>query len=537
MYRAANDVWVYPERGLIRLQTTDKTKVKALQQLPEAGVRWRDSQATILLPYTDAMCRAAQGQGFNMLFATPFWSAVKPKVEGKYDAMRHQLITSAFIVLNPRCFVLSDCRLGKTGSAILALDYLQRTQAFCGGILVITTVTTMRSVWQLSVTATLPEASVHVVHGAKRDEALQIPADWFITNYDSVRLHVGDFMAAAKDGRIGCVLIDELTHAGNAQSQRHKAMYALTNQTPLKYVIGMTGSPGCKPDPVYGMVRAVNPVSMPYHTFTSWIANTTFQYGPQPFMRKPTSNCADVIHSVLQPSIRFRKEDVLDLPPIVFQNRDCAISKEQTRLLNEFRDEAVAFVSSGEPVTAANSAVLMNKLLQVPLGFLMHEGKLTELAHDKRDQVILDIIAESSRKVVIFCMFKHRLAVLEQVLTKAGVAAARIDGSVTGEKRVKILTDFSCAENPRVLVCHPTTVGFGTELSAADTMVIDGPPVLGDFSYTQMLERLSSVKQQASKISIIKVFATSEEMLLFSRLADGQTAGRAVASLFETFAN
>lgn len=526
-------MWVYPEHRLIRLTTSDRNAVDVLGSLPRAQVRWTNGTADLLLPFVDKVCRIAQNLGFKMLFASPFWAVPKPMVEGKYKPMKHQLVTSAFIILNPRCFILSDCRLGKTGSAIIALDYLQKMRAFYGGILIVTTVTTMRSVWQKSINATLPNASVHIVHGAKKHEALSVPADWFITNYDTVRLHKDAFMNAIKDGRISCLLIDELTHVGNAQSQRHKALYALANCTGLEYVIGMTGSPGCRPDPVYGMVRTINPQAMPFRTMGGWINHTTYQYGPQPFMRRPVSNCADIIHSVMQPSMRFCKEDVLDLPPIVFQLRDCGLSKEQYRLLKEFREDAVAFAKSGEPITAANAAVLMSKLLQVPLGFVLHDGEVTELDHAERDQTIIDIIQESNRKVVVFCMFKHRLAVLEQVLNKAGISAARIDGGVTGDRRAKILDEFSAKENPRVLVCHPTTVGFGTELSVADTMVIDGPPVLGDFSYTQMLERLSSPKQQADKISIIKIASTSEEQAIFSKLEAGQTAGRAVAALFE----
>ena len=85
------------------------------------------------------------------------------------------------------------------------------------------------------------------------------------------------------------------------------------------------------------------------------------------------------------------------------------------------------------------------------------------------------------------------------------------------------------------MCCHPTTVGFGTELSAADTMIFDGPPVLGNFTYSQALERLSSTKQKADKISVIKVMASAEEKAMFHRLDMGQTLGQAVAALFEDY--
>lgn len=147
--------------------------------------------------------------------------------------------------------------------------------------------------------------------------------------------------------------------------------------------------------------------------------------------------------------------------------------------------------------------------------------------------MLIEAVQESEHKTVVFCMFKYRLKHLEWLLNDAGIPTARIDGGVTSTKRTEILRAFANDAEPRVLVAHPTTVGYGTELSAADTMIFDGPPILGDFSYAQSLERLSSVKQQANKIAVIRIHATPEERLLFDKLAKGQTAGKAIAALFQ----
>ena len=538
MYKINESIVVFPEENKIAVSIKDPFQKSILSGLPKAESKDFGNTTMFLFPWCDDICRVLVNMGLDTALSTPFWAESHPKIEGKYDGMAHQLLTSAFIILNPRCYVLSDCRLGKTGSAILALDYLQRQHAFTGGVLVITTVTTMRSVWQSSIHETLPEDRIVIVHGKGKDKALQAQAEWFITNYDSVRLHTKAFAQAVKEKRIGCVLIDELTHVGNSSSQRHKAINDLVNgDGGIPYVIGMTGSPGCRPEPIYGMAKTINPGKLPVRTKTGWMNLTTFRYGPQPYMYKPVSNVAEIIHDTLMPAIRFKKEDVLDLPPITFQDRTCDLSKDQERMVREFRQDAVAFAKSGEVITAANSAVLLSKLLQVPLGFVLKDGEPMDISHDTRTDTIVDIVQESEHKTVIFSMFKHRLAMLEQELNKKGLDAVRIDGEVTGEKRAKILSDFAKTPSPHVLVCHPTTVGFGTELSAADTLVLDGPPLLGDFSYTQTLERLSSPKQQADKISIIRVMATPEEKSLFRRLDAGQTAGRAVAALFEDMKN
>lgn len=533
MFQISPNIVAYPESQSLVVSVNDPVQKHQLSHLP--GVRWQEigTYTMVELPWTVEACQVLSNIGLDATFASPIWQEEPPLIESKYSPMAHQMLTAAFITLHPRCYILSDCRLGKTGSAILALSYLQKHREIAGGILIITTVTTMTSVWAASIRETLPDDRIAIVHGKDKKAALASQAEWYITNYDSVRLKYDWFQKAVTEKRIACVLIDELTHVGNASSQRHQRIYDLVNKTSLRYVIGMTGSPGCRPEPVYGMARTVNPSKLPVRTKTGWMNLTTLRYGPQPFQYRPVSNVGEIIKSTLSPAIRFKKEEVLDLPPIVFQTRECQLSKEQNKMLSELRSQACTFAKSGETITAANAAVLVSKLLQVPLGFILSEGQATDLQEGTRADVILEAVRESDRKTVIFSMFRRRLALLVKMLQDASISVALIDGSVSGTARADILTAFKTKSDPQVLVCHPTTVGFGTELSAADTLILDGPPLLGDFSYTQTLERLSSPKQQSSKISIIKVVATLEERNIFKRLDEGQEHGKIIAKLFE----
>lgn len=540
MYMVNNQIVVSEEEGKIVVCLHDAKQVEQLKIVPNYGMQQTPNGTMIALPWDDVTCRILNNIGVQAFMASPFWKEWHPKVEGKYEGMQHQLLTAAFIALNPRCYVLSDCRLGKTGSLILGMEYLQRHCAFPGAVLVITTVTTLHNVWERSIKETLPDVTVAVLHGKGKAKIAQ-PHQWFITNYDTIRLNTEAFEKAIREKRIGAIVIDELTHVGNSTSQRHKAIAHLANDFGLEYIVGMTGSPGSNPEPVFGMAKAVNPVKLPVRTKMGWLNLTTYQYGPDPYMRSPNHDSGTYIKQALSPAIRFKKEDVLDLPPITYQDRDCALTLEQKRIIEEFRADAIAFIEENPAVTAANAAVVLNKLLQVPLGFVMssaEEHHAIDISHEPRTQVILDAVAETDRKVVIFSMFKHRLRMLQQELENAKIDAKMIDGSVTGDKRAAILSVFQReGRGPKVLCAHPITVGFGTELSVADTVIFDGPPVLGNFVYTQSLERLSSPKQKAQNINVIKIMASREEREMFRRLDQGQKAGAIVAAMFEQFKN
>ena len=515
---------------MVVVRETDADRQAVIKQLPVLDSRDED----FALPQTPGVCRVLYNMGLaEALDAAPICYDNLPLVEGKYKPMKHQLRTAAFMTLYPRAYVLSEPRLGKTSSVILATDYLQRVHAIIGGVLIITTLTTMHGVWRDNIKSAIPDARVHVVHSKHRKNTLKLPGDYYITNYDSCRLSLDDFMEAIEAGRIGAIVIDELTHVGNSSSQRHKAIYQMCNKSGIDYVWGLTGSPADNPDMVFGMGRTVNPAQMPCSTKMGWINLTTYQYGPMPYMRALARGADKIIHKALQPAIRYMKKDILDLPPVTTQVRPVALSKAQERYRQELKAEATTLLESGERITAVNGGVLLSKLMQVAMGVVKTEDGAVEFDHKERTQAVLEVIGETSRKVVIFCGYIAGIDMLVREIREAGYTCEKVDGSVTGKQRAKVLADFQNTVAPRVLVCHPTTTAMGVELSAADTMVFNGVPLTGGFVYAQSIERLSSAKQQADSINIIHIVATSEERKALESLQKGYDLGQEIADLFK----
>lgn len=537
MYTVGNHIVVFETEGKMVVRTEDPVKAAALKSIPGIETMQAENQVLAGLPWCEESCRILNNVGIDVTGAAPFLRTHVPLIEGKYMPMAHQLFTAAFITLNPRCYILNDPRTGKTGSVILGVDYLQKNRYMQGGMLVLTTVTTIPDVWAASIKSTLQDANVVIVHGKKRKEALKQPADWYVSNYDSCRLNEQDFINAIKDGRIGGCIIDELTHVGNVSNKRHKSIDNIVNLTKLPIVIGATGSPGENAEMVYGMAKIVNRDKLPCDTKQSWLDMTTYQYGPENVLRRMSYHAPQIILNTLQPAVRFKKEDVMDLPPVLTQNRTCALSKEQTRMRDEFKKQAMALADSGVAISASNGGVLFQKIMQVSQGFVHdNNGSPIYLDHKERTQLILEAIQETANKVVIFGTYRAIIAKMATDLRKEGYSVGVVDGSVTGKERAKVLNNFQNETHPHIAICHPTTTAYGTELSVADTMIVNGPPPLGGHIYTQMLERLSSQKQQASSINIIRVMSSPEEIKFFKTLDSGRQMGNFIANLFEDYA-
>lgn len=495
-----------------------------------------EQDTVVVMPWTLEACRLLYNAGMSeALEVTPFmYDERRPLVEGKYTPLKHQALTASFISLFNRCYVLSEPRTGKTGSTILAFDYLQRHRFITGGVCIITTYTTISSVWEQAIRATLPNVTVQIVHGPTRRDALQKPADFYITNYDSVRLEYKAFATALDEGRIGAIVVDELTHVGNPSTQRSKNITKLCHHPNAKWVCGLTGSPADNPEAAYGMGRCINPGTLPCTTLRGWQSAIYYQWGAAAWQRSLKSDAPTTIFKALTPAVRFAKADVLDLPPVTEQVRTAELSAEQKRAVADLQRDAMTVMKSGEVITAANGGVLLQRLMQIGLGIIKAEdGKPVKLDHKGRTQVILDAIAETNRKVVIFSPYVAGCYMLADECRDAGLTTEVITGEVSGTRRTEILHSFQHDENPRILVCHPVTVGFGTELSAADTMIFAVPLLLGGFVYNQALERLSSVKQKSANINIIHIIGCHAERKVLSQLQAGHSTGKIIASLFE----
>ena len=121
---------------------------------------------------------------------------------------------------------------------------------------------------------------------------------------------------------------------------------------------------------------------------------------------------------------------------------------------------------------------------------------------------------------------------LVREIRKMGFTCEKIDGSVTGLRRSRILKDFLDDKEPHVLVCHPRTTAFGVELASADHIICYGPPMSGAFMYQQMFERLSSSRQKATETFVVHLAAGKQDKVSFSNLARGVDIEQNIVNIF-----
>ena len=443
---------------------------------------------------------------------------------GQYTPFDHQKDTASFMTLNKKSFCFNEQGTGKTASAIWAADYLM-TQGKVKRVLVVCPLSIMDSAWRNDLFSFAMHRTVDVAHGSKqkRKKIINSGAEFVIINYDGVEV-VRDEIAA---GGFDLFIVDEATHYKNAQTKRWKTLNKLIKEDDWLWM--MTGTPAAQsPVDAYGLAKLVNPLSVP-RFFGAW--RDMVMHKITQFTYKPKETSKDTVFQVLQPAIRFTKDECLDLPDMVYTKRFVEMTPQQKKYYEKLRKQMLMQVA-GESVTSANAAINMNKLLQISAGAVYtDDGDSIEFDIRSRYQALRETIDESSKKVLVFVPFRHTIDMLTNKLRNDGITTDVIRGDVPATKRTEIFARFQNEADPRVLVIQPQSAAHGVTLTAANTIVWWGPTSSLE-TYLQANARIHRAGQ-THKCTVIQLAGSATEKRIYRMLDERINIHTAMIDLYE----
>ena len=445
---------------------------------------------------------------------------------GRYKPMAHQVETAAFLTLHRRAFVFSEPGTGKTLSALWAADYLMQ-RGEIRRVLILCPLSIMQSAWVGDISNSIIHRSAIVAHhpqASRRIEMIQQNYEIVITNYEGLNLIADEINS---NGKFDLVIVDEANAYKTATTRRWKALASIIK--PNTFLWMMTGTPASQsPVDAYGLAKLVNPDGVPKF-FTAWrdkVMNkvTMFKWAPK-------ADAKDTVHEALQPAIRFTKEQCLDLPPVVTTTREVPLTPQQAKYYNLLKERMVV-QAAGETISAVNAATGVSKLLQISCGAAYTDDKeVVEFDAAPRLGVLEEILEETSRKVLIFALFRSSIDGIHTHLLKKGIAAECIHGGVTASKRADIIRRFQDTPDPRVLVMQPQATAHGITLTAADTVVFYGP-LMSVEQYIQCIARADRKGQNSDKVTVIHIEGSPIEKKMFKALGSKVSDNSLLTDMF-----
>jgi SNF2 family DNA or RNA helicase len=401
---------------------------------------------------------------------------------------------------------------GKTRAALYAFDYLRKLGR-AKKLLVSAKLSTLTPVWENELFRLFPHLKFKVLYGTmeKRHKLLAEEADVYIINHHGVKA-MADALVAR---RFDVLVLDESSSKGlrNKSSDLWKGHATVVEKIPFAWA--MTGSPmPHSPVDAWAQLRLITP---------DRTTRTKLQFEDQTMKRitqfklVAREDANDTVFKAMQPSVRFTRDDIQELPETIYKNVDIDLDPQAKAAYKMLFDKMRTFTNTGESITAANEGILQTKLLQVACGYIYTDKKTVyALPNQARLDALDNLVDENDRKIIVFVPFVHALEGVAAHLRKGGWNVGLVHGGVSRGRRDLIFKGFQYGVDPHIIVAHPECMAHGLTLTSANLIIWYGP--------TQSLETYEQANarivrpSQTSKTMIAHLIGTTVERVTYSRL-------------------
>lgn len=431
------------------------------------------------------------------------------------EPFRAQVETAGFLTLNSRAFVLNGLGTGKTLAALWAYDYLRRIGR-AGKLLVICPLSTMERAWADEIFFHLQHLKHTILYGTRKKRLKLLAdesADVYVINHDGAKI-IAEHIRERSD--ITHVVIDEVSQvARNKQTDMWAALNEIVNiHKPKRTVWAMSATPiPNEPTDAFAQVKLVCPERVPkfFGAFRRQVMTQVNQ-----FLWVPKADALDTVDEVMQPAIRFSRDQCVDLPPTIYITRACPLTKDAEKVYKEMRKHLIAEVEAGE-IQAVNEAVKVMKLVQIACGVVYGQDRTQFTVNAvPRMQLTADLIQDADGKAIVFVPFVSSVEAVAEFIRDKGYKVGMVHGGVKKPDRDDIFSEFQHGDRCDVIVAQPASMSHGLTLTAASTIIWYAPITSADI-YEQANGRITRPGQKNTTV-IVNIEGTSEERRMYFRL-------------------
>lgn len=173
-------------------------------------------------------------------------------------------------------------------------------------------------------------------------------------------------------------------------------------------------------------------------------------------------------------ALRIKKEECLDLPPLVYESHYVEMGPEQRRAYREMKDDFITFLKAkhenGEPqaVVAQMAMTKALKLQQITSGFaITAEGEAISFDDNPRQKALKDLLEDLTvlNKTIVWACFKENYRQIRKVCDELKIGYTELHGEVKDKDEAirRFRSDPAC----RVIIANPASAGIGVNLVEA----------------------------------------------------------------------
>lgn len=297
---------------------------------------------------------------------------------------------------------------------------------------------------------------------AERRRRLHTEADITVISRDNMA-------EAIKIGGYRTLILDELSAWKTPGTARSKAARKLAAAAP--HVWGLTGTPAPRSlDDLYHQVGLLdggkrlgtNQEKFRRRYYTPMLREPGSQLPPGGFISTaqggaliewtPKPDTEELIQELIRDICLSMGAVEGMVPPVTYNTIPLELPDAQRQQYKTLARELVLDLELLGTVTAANAAVVTNKLSQLTAGFMYDENKVTFWVHDTKLDALEEVMEGASSPVLVFYRYKAEAAAIRARFPQA-----------------KMLDDFGALEDwdrgeLPMMLAHPASAGHGLNL-------------------------------------------------------------------------
>jgi len=369
------------------------------------------------------------------------------------------------IIDNSAAGLFLDMGLGKTVTTLTAIDEL----LFLGEVnkvLVIAPLRVAEDTWSTEIDKWdhLKNLRISKILGNpnQRLRAINTPADIYVTNRENVEWLVNELFAKWP---FDMVVIDELSSFKSSKAIRFRALKKVRPY--FKRIVGLTGTPA--PNSLIDLwpqVYLLDGGKRLGKTITGY-KDQYFRPGRKNgyvvYEWKLKEGSEETIQSRISDiCISMKAKDYLNLPERIDNPVEINLPENAINKYKQLEKELVIELGEDD-ITAANAAVLTNKLLQISNGAIYSENHEVIEIHEEKLKVLEDIVeAANGKPVLVFYTYKHDYTRIVKHLKK--YKARGLEDSID-------IAEWNKGNIP-VLLVHPASAGHGLNLQYGGNIIV-----------------------------------------------------------------
>ena len=270
--------------------------------------------------------------------------------------------------------------------------------------------------------------------------------------------------------------IDESTTIKTPTAKRTKNIIDLGEYA--KYRRIMTGSPVTKnPLDLYTQCYFLDPYLLDQASYYSFrnkyaIMKTMHVRGRSIQVVHKFQNLGELSEKLQEFSYRVLKEDCLDLPPKNWTKRHITLSKEQQKVYDQMKKEALATLN-GKVTSTMTVITQLMRLQQITCGHFVADDGSTQEIKNNRITELMEVLGEIEGKAIIWGHWQKDIQNIVSEIEKIYGPGSVVSyyGLTPQEDRQDNIRKFQHDPKCRFMVGTPSTGGYGITLTAANTVI------------------------------------------------------------------